>query len=250
MAKQSSLLKITGKLDDLIFYKTRDGYVVRRKYAGTGKRVKHDPAYERFREHQSEFGRAGKAARLIRTALYSQLHETADYQMTSRLVRDLHAIIRSDTVNLRGMRTITDGNIKLLEGFDFNINAPFKRVFHAPYNITVDNSGRSFILHLPAFTPAKTISFPEYATHAELCATAVALNFDEENYDLRTTEKLRLQKTDSTTPDLSWPLPAPTKPDDIMCVALSLRFFQNVNNNLLPLMNSLNNSLSLIMLQP
>lgn len=49
MARQSSLIKISGTLEDLTFFKSADGHMVRMKGGVSGDRIKNDPAFARTR---------------------------------------------------------------------------------------------------------------------------------------------------------------------------------------------------------
>jgi hypothetical protein len=50
------------------------------------------------------------------------LQNAKDKRVASRLTKDLVAITKTDTINARGLRTLQDGNLNLLENFDFNLN--------------------------------------------------------------------------------------------------------------------------------
>ncbi len=49
MAKLKSLIKIEGTLDDLTFYKGKEGFLVRSKGGVSKKRINNDPAFARTR---------------------------------------------------------------------------------------------------------------------------------------------------------------------------------------------------------
>ena len=72
MAKQRGFLKIEGTLGDVTFLKTQDGYLVKEK-SDIGSRIATDKAFQRTRENNAEFGRAGKAGKTLRAALKSVL---------------------------------------------------------------------------------------------------------------------------------------------------------------------------------
>lgn len=56
MVRQTGLIKLKGTLDDVNFYKTKDGNLVRMKTSVDAKRIANDPAFERSRENGKEFG--------------------------------------------------------------------------------------------------------------------------------------------------------------------------------------------------
>ena len=55
MARQSSLIKIEGTIDNLTFYKSADGHFVRSKGGVSKNRIMNDPAFVRTRENGAEF---------------------------------------------------------------------------------------------------------------------------------------------------------------------------------------------------
>ena len=56
MAKLKGIIKLEGTLDNLTFYKAKEGYLVKTKGGVSKERIQNDPAFERTRENGSEFG--------------------------------------------------------------------------------------------------------------------------------------------------------------------------------------------------
>ena len=65
MAKQSGLIKLKGTLGGITFYKSQDGYLAREKGGVDAARIASDPSFQRTRENGAEFGRAGKAGKIL-----------------------------------------------------------------------------------------------------------------------------------------------------------------------------------------
>jgi hypothetical protein len=86
MAKQTGVFLIEGTLDNATFYRTKDGYGVKKKNNISAERIATDPAFARTRENGQEFGRAGKGGKLLRTAM-KPLLGAADARLTSRLLK-------------------------------------------------------------------------------------------------------------------------------------------------------------------
>jgi hypothetical protein len=120
MAKQRGVVKLEGTLDDITFLKTSDGYMAKVKSAVSVSRINSDPNYVRTRENNAEFARAGKAGKLLRAALRTEISKTSDSRMVSRLVREIMTVMHADTSSIRGQRNVVDGEIALLKGFEFN----------------------------------------------------------------------------------------------------------------------------------
>lgn len=52
MAKLKGILKIEGTLDELTFYKTQDGHLVKTKGGVSAERIANDPNFQRTRENE------------------------------------------------------------------------------------------------------------------------------------------------------------------------------------------------------
>ena len=113
MARQKGIIKLKGTIGDITFYKTQDGHLAREKGGIDASRIASDPAFQRTRENGSEFGRAGKAGKLLRTAFRPLLLNSADGRMVSRLTQAMVKVIQADTVSERGLRNVIDGEAEI-----------------------------------------------------------------------------------------------------------------------------------------
>ena len=95
------LLYTSGTIGDITFYKTQDGHLAREKGGIDASRIASDPAFQRTRENGSEFGRAGKAGKVLRTSLRGLLLNSADGRMVSRLTQRMVKVIQADTTSER-----------------------------------------------------------------------------------------------------------------------------------------------------
>src|SRR6202035_5746177 len=95
MAKQKGVIKFEGAIGDVTFYKTKDGYFVKNK-SDIGAKLKTDPAFVRTRENNAEFGRAGKAGKLLRDTFRVLLQSTADGRMGTRLHQEMVRVVKAD----------------------------------------------------------------------------------------------------------------------------------------------------------
>jgi len=72
MARQEGLIKLTGQMGGVSFYKTaEDGYLARTKGGVDADRIKNSPEFARTRENGAEFGRAGAATKLFRNVFFN-----------------------------------------------------------------------------------------------------------------------------------------------------------------------------------
>jgi len=122
MARQKGIIKLDGTIGGITFYKSQDGYLAREKGGVSADKIANDPNFQRTRENGEEFGRAGKAGKLLRNAIRAMLQNASDSRMVSRLTAEMVKVIQEDVTNARGLRNVIDGEAELLEGFEFNIS--------------------------------------------------------------------------------------------------------------------------------
>ena len=102
MAKLKGILKIEGTLQDMTFYKTQDGHLVKTKSGVSADRIANDPAFARTRENGTEFANAATAGKLLRDSVRSIVQVAADNRITSRLTQVMSQIKNMDTTSARG----------------------------------------------------------------------------------------------------------------------------------------------------
>ena len=82
MARQKGIIKLKGTLGDITFYKSADGYLAREKGGIDAARIATDPKFQRTRENGEEFGTAGKAGKMLRTAIRGLLQNVSDNRIS------------------------------------------------------------------------------------------------------------------------------------------------------------------------
>lgn len=246
MAKQKGIIKLEGTIGDITFFKTQDGYLAREHAPVTAAQIATDPAFQRTRENNAEFGRAGKAGAIFRNAFRQALQNAKDSRVASRLTAGFNKVIKADQTNPRGLRNVIDGEAELLEGFNCNSNAALNSTLYAPYTATIDRATGVCSIALQGFIPANSISAPAGSTHFKMLAMAAAIDFENEQYNsqLQETAMLPLSTDPVAALNLSCNLPpAATVPLFLM---LGIKFFQLVNGVEYPLKDGGFNALQLV----
>ncbi|MCU7551612.1 hypothetical protein OCK74_21005 [Chitinophagaceae bacterium LB-8] len=246
MARQRGVIKLEGTIDDLTFYKTKDGYMAKENPKLSADRIATDPAFVRTRENGAEFGRAGKATTLLHTAFRAQLLSVKDQRMYSRLLKQMMKVIKADTTSIRGMRNVLDGDVELLQGFDFNDNNRLASTLYAPYEATINRATGQFTTSLAAFVPAQMILAPSGATHFRINALAAEIDFVNGSYtaDNKATATLPLDNVLTAAISLESTLtPGSTHP---LFLAVGIEFLQSVNGEFYQLKNGGYNALGLV----
>jgi hypothetical protein len=231
MAKQRGIIKLEGTIGDITFLRTQDGYLAKENNPVNGDRINNDPAFQRTRENASEFGRAGKAGKLLRSALRSALQNAKDRRVTSRLVSELMKVIQADSTSTRGQRNVIDGEAELLQGFNFNLNAVLSSMLFAPYSSTIDRAAGTLQVNIPAFVPANMITSPAGSTHFKICAAGCAVDFENGSFesDLKETAILPLDTNATAVINLNCAVSAnSTHP---LFLTMGIQFYQEVNGS-------------------
>lgn len=246
MARRNGIIKLKGTIGDITFYKTKDGHLAREKGGIDANRIKNDPAFQRTRENGSEFGRAGKAGKILRTALRTLLLNSSDGRVVSRLTQSMVKVIQADTTSERGLRNVIDGEAELLTGFEFNIRGKLGTSLFAPYTANIDRSSGALTVSIDSFVPANMIAAPGGTTHFKITSAGAEVDFEAETFVSSTSETFILpwdfngtaliNQTNNVTP-------ASTKP---LFLALGIEFFQEVNGSMYPLKNGSFNPLALV----
>lgn len=247
MAKQKGIVPLEGTIGNVTFYKSKAGYLAREKGGVDGSRIATDPAFARTRENGSEFGRAGKAGRLLRTSLRALLLSINDSYMTGRLTREFVKVIRADEISPRGQRNVIDGEAELLQGFEFNQNGRLGATLYAPFTTSINRATGELSVVMPSFVPMNMIAAPAGATHYKINAAGVEIDFEAETFvvDLGSTGEAAIGTNPAPMTTLTATVtPASTKP---LFLAVGIEFFQQVNGATYPLRNGAYNALSLVL---
>lgn len=246
MAKQTGIIKLKGTIGGISFYKTSDGHLAREKGGVDKSRIQNDPAFQRTRENGSEFGRAGKGGKVLRNAIRVLLQNAKDKRVVSRLTKSLVAITKTDTTNERGLRTLQDGNLSLLEGFEFNLNGKLGATLFAAFTKTFDRVSGDTTLDLAAFSPTVRIAAPAGTTHFKVVMGASELDFVNETSTFENDETAILPYTVANTAAIA--LSATITANSILPVVqvLGVEFYQEVNGEMYALKNGAYNALSVV----
>ncbi|TBX68330.1 hypothetical protein EZL74_08445 [Flavobacterium silvisoli] len=246
MAKQKGIFKVKGTIGDVTFYKTQDGFLIKEKGGVDGNRIANDPAFQRTRENGSEFGRAGKAGKLLRMALRPLLINSADSRMVSRLTQSMMKVIQTDVVSPRGLRNVIDGESELLTGFEFNIRGKLSNSLYVPVTGTIDRATGSITVDLDAFVPQNMVAAPEGTTHFKVISGGAEVDFEAGAFVVATSETAALPWDAVITAAISQTNTVSANSTKPLFLVLGIEFYQEVNGELYPLKNGAYNPLSIV----
>lgn len=245
MAKQSGIIKLKGTIGDISFYKSQDGYLAREKGGVDKSRIENDAAFQRTRENGAEFGRAGAAGRIMRTAFRPLLQSTSDNRLTSRLTKRMLEVIQSDTTHVRGERTVTGGDLQLLSGLEFNKNAALGATLYVPYSSSINRETGEAAVSIPEFIPQNNVVAPQGATHLKFVSAGSEINFEDGSCQLVTSasEEIEIGAQIQEAINLTNALTAGSALP--LFLVFGVEFYQEVNGNFYPLKSGAYNALTL-----
>ncbi len=246
MARQRSIIKIKGDIDDLSFYETQDGHMVRKKGGVDGKRIATDPAYIRTRENIAEFSAAAQAGKTLRLSLFSLIQNSKDNRMTSRLTKLMGEIKNMDPTSVRGSRNvgvaiaIPAAKFKL-KGFNFNKHALLSSILFNAYAVNTSTG----VITIPGLIPIDEVAFPEGATHVTVRGCWARINFATGISQVFPSNAVNLALNSTSTNVTLTPTGTPTGAGTDLFI-LQLEFFQMVNNVQYALKNGANNTMAIV----
>ncbi len=247
MAKQKGIIKLEGTIGGITFYKsTQDGYLAREKGGVSGDRIANDPNFQRTRENGDEFGRAGKAGKLLRNSIRAMLQNASDSRMVSRLTQKMVEVIQEDATNPRGQRNVIDGEAELLAGFEFNISGKLGTTLYAPYTSTIDRVAGTLAVNIPAFVPLNMIAAPGGSTHFKIVSAGTEVDFENETFVVATSETAVLPWDTTATAVINLSNAVTANSTHPLFLALGIEFYQEVNGQMYPLKNGAYNALALV----
>jgi hypothetical protein len=246
MARLNGILKIEGTLQDMTFYKTQDGHLVKTKSGVSADRIANDPAFARTRENGSEFGASATAGKLLRDAVRNMITTASDNRVTSRLTQIMSQIKNLDTTSARGERSVDVGiatpeGKALLKDFNFNDKAILGAILYKPYTVTTSTG----VINIANLVPALDIAAPSGTTHMSLKGAFAIVDFDLGTSDVKFTNVENLPVDNTSTSVVLTPTAVPTGTGTKLYF-LQIEFFQEVNSVQYPLNNGAYNALAIV----
>ncbi|SIT17503.1 hypothetical protein [Belliella pelovolcani] len=247
MARQTSFIKLEGTIGDVTFYKGANGSFARQKGGVSKNKIMNDPAFQRTRENLAEFARAAAASQLLKGAFREITLRAKDLRTHNRLYAMAMKIIKSDLVNGRGLRQFSQGDMSLMLGFQFNINAGWSTTVYARFDLQNDASELTANFH--DFVPSIKVSKPTGATHFRFFFSAAAINADENTSESTYVASPVVEITNEVVSGFSFSIPKLSTPDTTKVYAMGIEYLQEVNENLYDLNNKIHNSSRIMLVE-
>jgi hypothetical protein len=246
MAKQTGLFKIKGTLDNVTFYKTKDGSLAKMKTSIDGARIATDPSFARTRENGAEFGSSASSGKLMRDTLRNITVNSADNRLVARVTQLMTKIKNLDLTSIRGARNVGVAIAgipakALMKGFEFNKDALLGSVLYKPF-VLVPATG---VITIAGLVPANDFQWPQGATHVSLTGGYANINYASGITDFKLTNVSNLAIAAASSAIILTPTALPVGTGTKIYL-LKVEFFQMINGVQYSLKNGAYNALRII----
>ena len=246
MARQTGLLKIKGTLDNVTFYKSKDGDIAKMKTSVDAARIANDPAFARTRENGKEFGNSASAGKLLRDALRNITVNISGANNVARMTQIMTKVKNFDTTSVRGARNvglgIANASAKaLLKGFNFNDRAILGSILFKPFAVTTATG----VITINGLIPANDIAFPAGATHINIKGAWAKVDFANNVSDIKYSNVVNLPINAVSSNVVLTPTAAAAGAGTNLFM-LQIEFLQMVNTVQYSLKNGAYNALSVV----
>jgi hypothetical protein len=246
MARQNGILNIEGTLENLTFYKTQDGNLVKTKSGVSADRIATDPNFQRTRENGAEFGNSASAGKLLRDALRNMMINASDNRVTSRITQVMTVIKNFDSTSVRGDRNVgvaiaTNEAKAQLKNFNFNADAVLSAILHKSYVVDTTTGQIS----ITGLKPMDDVVYPASATNMTIKGAWLKVDFVANTSEIEYTNEVSLP-INNTSGDVNLIPAAVPAGSGINLFILAIDFFQEVNGLQYSLKNGGYNTLSIV----
>ena len=223
MARQTGIIRISGKVGNTVGF-ARGGEEFTRATAKP-----YDLA-EESKKSATEFGRGSTASSLVREAFSRMLLPAFRKDPNNRLAEKFRRVIRSGPSSKKGKRGVFDGNVSLLNGFEFNPYTAFKKL--AFFQPKAELTAKAINLSVPEFSWQRDVQAPEKATSLILGAICGSFDFRMNRYETIQAAELIIEKGQSFA-GAGLQVPIPEAEEQVILVMLTLNFASTGGKNLL-----------------
>jgi len=223
MGKQTSLIKFTGRVRDLIGYEREGEHYIRSAPL-------HVHRSARTKLSALAFGKASRLGAAMRQAMRGELKGMAGGSNVNRLNKALFSVLQAD--DLHRIRRFAPANFKSLKGFGLNPHADVQKVLSVKPEVQRDVAGNIHVT-LP---PMENLTCNPRATHLSIRAVAVHV---QPGFDKASTTASRTLLIPADRPCPGQTLVIPAAGAAVSCVLLEVVCCQEEHGRMYRLQNRL-----------
>ncbi|RZK39053.1 MAG: hypothetical protein EOO90_20070 [Pedobacter sp.] len=216
MATLNGIVRFSGQLGDLVFYRRGKKDVVRQAP------IVHHLA-ENSRKSATDFGNASRNAAYIRKAFATMVKDYGYGDLHNRLNKRLIEIFKTAPAVQAGQRKLVDGNIKLLQEFQFNAATRLEQLLIQKPKVTLTDNG--FIqLFIPKIETIHLVKLVPKSDDFVLQLSIFSFDVNSERYEVIKVNDLRFSLEQSHFPGAKLQIPFEQEGKRILLVAIGLHY--------------------------
>ncbi len=231
MAKLIGPLQLSGSIGDLTFAKTKFGIVVKAKSSLNKEKFYAYESMEGSRKTSKEFGHASLMSVKVRRALKPVAAQANDKTVHFRLNKVMGEVLRTDTDSDKGSRNIGNGDLHLLNGFEWHKKYTLHGTLKANYIANLNRETGTMRMVVPGFRSAQMLKKPKGATHYQIVAGGVAFGVEDADdngvgWSANHARSKVLEISHNKSEELCLDLSVKVKSGDVMVMGLGVVFYQ------------------------
>ena len=192
MAQLDKHNQLFGGLGDLVFKQVNGKTIVQLKPGKNG--VKQS---QPTKLSASDFGTASSTTKRLSISLRSLFHTYYDSQMYNRFRKTVYQAMLHNTEILKGQKDLWEGDISLLDGFEFNLDSLYTDYCMATINCSL-SPANEIRLDIGEFNPKSQLRWPKKTHKAELCF--LVSTYTKENYTPKESEIFKVEVSSFSPP--------------------------------------------------
>lgn len=219
MATQNGMIKISGKLGDLVFYNRKHKTVVRKRP------IPYHQSENSIKSSQ-DFGTASRQAACIRKAFAPMVGLFGYNDLHNRLNKCLIEIFKTILAAHAGNKKLIDGKLELLKGFEFNSETCFNDLFFKHLDCVFEADGLVKLILPKSDLRALIKSIPK----AEVAVIKLMIfNFDlqGEAYEIYKVKDLKISMKSLVFHGAELLVPTKQERDQALLIAIGISYFSN-----------------------
>lgn len=218
MASSDNHGNFKGRIGNLT-YRIINGVSIIQSRPGPGNTKMNDSSLA----SNGDFCLASNRAKIMRNVFHPMIKDRYDGKMVNRFNVAVVDVIRSNEDLAPGHRDLGDGQLSLLNGFDFNLRSPFANYFKLEF--VQQFSPWGLRLTLPAFNPAAMVNFPQGATGCNLRVLVSALDLAQNKYCYCASRELEILSAERLVAATDWFFNAHLPDHALVMATVSLEFY-------------------------
>jgi hypothetical protein len=178
-----------------------------------------------------EFGRSCKGSHLIQGAFNALTRESKDCRKCGQLTQVIFKAMKTDELHAWGERRFQDGDISLLQGYDFNARKKLGSIIRLPIMAEINGVTGICSVTIPSFVPYKDLCYDKQASHVRFSIGAACFDFEANSFNSRIAQSGFLPMEKETTVKLMTMINvADERP---IFLVLGIEFFNKINGRYL-----------------